>query len=151
MMWLMLQQDKPDDYVIGTGMSHSVREFVETAMRYVGIELEWQGTGIAEKGIVRRVASRWTQQIKQGQSLVEIDARYFRPTEVDHLCADIGKARRELGWTPRTQFEELVKIMVDYDLKYVGLDPIGEGIAISRTKGFGYTDHDFSSHEKIRE
>lgn len=150
-MWLMLQQETPDDYVIGTGESHSVKEFVNTAFEYAGIELEWRGEKTEEKGIVKSVDKRWEHILKSGQVIIEIDPRYFRPTEVEFLQADISKARGKLGWEPRTTFEELVKIMVDYDMKLVGLEPLGEGIKISREKGFGYTDHEYTFYSKIRE
>ena len=151
MMWLMLQQDEPDDYVIGTGESHSVREFAEKAFSYAGIELEWKGNGVEEKGIVKSVDSRWDHLLKPGQVIIEIDLRYFRPTEVEFLQADITKAREKLGWEPRTTFEELIKIMVDYDMKLAGLEPPGEGIIISQAKGFSYTNHELSLYGRIRE
>ena len=151
MMWLMLQQDEPDDYVVGTGESHSVREFAEKAFSYAGIELEWKGNGVEEKGVVKSLDTRWDHLLKPGQVVIEVDPRYFRPTEVEFLQADITKAREKLGWEPRTTFEELVKIMVDYDMKLVGLEPLGEGIAISQAKGFVYTNHELSFYEKIRE
>jgi GDPmannose 4,6-dehydratase len=158
-MWLVLQQDKPDDYVIGTGKSYSVREFLEKAFAYAGIELEWIGSGVNEKGIVKSFDSKSTKHstlstpysIKAGTVLIEIDPHYFRPTEVDYLQADITKARQKLGWEPRTTFEELVKIMVDYDLKLVGLEPPGEGIRICSEKCFNYTTHTFATNEHIRE
>lgn len=139
-MWLMLQQNKPDDYVVGTGKSHSIREFVEKAFGYAGIKITWKGKGLSEKGVSQT-----------GAEVVGIDSRYFRPTEVDHLRADISKSKKCLGWQPRTTFDELVKIMVDYDLKLIGLDCPGEGIAVSQKKNFAYTNHDFSFYEKIRE
>lgn len=148
MMWLMLNQNEPDDYVVGTGESHSVREFVETAFRYMGVELEWQGEGSEEKGIVRSVEDH---SLKAGDVIVEIDKRYFRPTEVLSLQADITKAREKLGWEPRVTFDELVKIMVDYDAKLAGLNPPCEGINVSQCKGFHYTNHDFSLYENSRE
>ena len=140
-MWLMLQQDEPDDYVIGTGESHSVREFVERAFSYAGIEIEWRGNGIEEKGIVKSVSEKWDRILKPGQVIIEIDPKYFRPTEVEHLQADISKARKKLGWEPRTSFEELVKIMVDYDMMLLELEPPGEGIKLCQDKGFCYTNH----------
>jgi GDPmannose 4,6-dehydratase len=150
-MWLILQQNEPDDYVIGTGQSYSVRELVERAFAYAGIEIEWQGKGVGEKGVVRSVDTRWKPMMKSGEVIIEIDPKYFRPTEVENLKADITKAREKLGWEPRTTFDELIMIMVDYDLKMVRLDPPGEGIRISKQKGFGYTNHDFSFSESIRE
>lgn len=149
--WLILQQDKPDDFVIGTGESHSVREFLEKAFAYVGVEIRWEGEGVERKGKVGSLRRDLTPPLKEGDIVVEIDPKYFRPTEVDFLRADITKARTMLGWEPRTTFDELIKIMVDYDLKLAGLTPIGEGIAICQQKGFGYTSHDFSLHQKIRE
>ena len=109
-MWLMLQHPTPEDFVIATGETHSVREFTTLAFREVGIDLEWQGEGINEKGIDK----------KTGKVLVEVDPKYFRPTEVDFLLGDPTKAMTLLGWNPRkTSFEELVKIMVASDIKYV--------------------------------
>jgi len=105
-MWLMLQQDRPDDYVIATGVAHSVRELCEVAFGKAGYDLAWEGEGVDEKGIDRAT----------GRVLVEIDPRYFRPSEVDALQGDAGKAREELGWEPRTSFEELVALMVESDL-----------------------------------
>ncbi|MHB8171610.1 MAG: GDP-mannose 4,6-dehydratase [Thermincolia bacterium] len=106
-MWLMLQQDKPDDFVIATGETHSVREFVELAFAQVGIEVEWQGEGVQEKGIDKAT----------GKVLVEIDPRYFRPTEVELLLGDPTKAKQKLGWQPKTTFKELVETMVESDLE----------------------------------
>jgi GDPmannose 4,6-dehydratase len=138
-MWSILQQGKPDDFVIGTGKSHSVRQFLELAARYGGIEIEWRGTGVEEKGYV-----------KSGV-LVEIDARYFRPTEVEHLQADTRKARSALQWEPKVSFEDLVKVMMDYDMLAAGLTPPGEGIKAVQSKGFGWTKHQISLHQEIRE
>jgi GDPmannose 4,6-dehydratase len=151
MMWLMLNQETPDDYVVGTGESHTVREFVEKAFRYMGIDIEWRGEGQETVGMVRGLDSVCGNRIAAGQPLVEVDPRYFRPTEVEALQADITKAREKLGWVPRVTFEDLVKIMMDYDARLFGLDAPCEGIAISREKGFGYTKHDFALNEKIRE
>ncbi|MBP6941395.1 MAG: GDP-mannose 4,6-dehydratase [Syntrophorhabdaceae bacterium] len=151
MMWRMLQQERPDDYVIGTGESHSVREFIEAAFSYAGVEIVWQGEGTEEKGIVGSVSSAPASGLRTGSTVIEIDKRYFRPTEVDFLQADITKARTTLGWQPRITFVELAKTMVDYDLKMIGMAPKGEGIEACRTKGFCYTDHAYSFYEKIRE
>jgi len=151
MMWLMLQQDKAEDYVVGTGESHSVREFLEKAFTYVGIGLKWKGSGVGLKGIVKSVNAASASALRLGDTVIEIDPKYFRPTEVDFLKADISKAKKKLGWKPRTTFDELVKIMVDYDMKLIGLSPVGEGIEICSTKGFTYTKHDFAIYEKIRE
>jgi len=105
-MWLMLQQNKADDYVLATNRKFSVRRFIEMAFAEVGITLEWQGTGEAEKGINKA----------DGKVLVEIDPRYFRPTEVELLIGDASKAKAELGWEPKTTVEELVREMVQADL-----------------------------------
>lgn len=106
-MWLILQQEQPDDYVIATGETHSVREFVELAFGEVGIIIEWQGEGLEEKGIDQAT----------GRVLVEVDPRYFRPTEVDLLLGNPAKAKQQLGWFPKISFRQLVKEMVDYDLE----------------------------------
>jgi len=120
-MWLMLQQDKPEDFVIGTGENHSVREFVEKAFEYAGIEIDWRGEGKYEKGIVKSHEKKWQDYIKQGDEIIEIDPRYFRPAEVENLLADISKAKKFLKWEPSVTFEDLVKIMVDYDMQQNGL------------------------------
>jgi GDPmannose 4,6-dehydratase len=99
-MWRILQQDKPGDYVIGTGETHSVKEFLHAAFAYAGLEVE---------------------------EYVRIDSRYFRPTEVEVLIADPARSERMLGWKPRVKFSELVKIMVDSDLRSAGITPPGEG------------------------
>lgn len=107
-MWLMLQQEKPEEYVIATGETHSVREFTELAFKFAGIDIAWIGEGINERAVNK----------KNNQVLVEINPRYFRPTEVDLLWGDPSKAIKQLGWKNKTSFEELVQIMVEYDLKY---------------------------------
>lgn len=135
--WLMLQQDKPDDYVIGTGESHTVREFVENAFNYAGVEIEWKGNGIAEKGIVRSLSGIST--LNTGDIIIEIDSRYFRPTEVDFLLADASKAKKKLGWQPKITFDELIKIMVDADMELYGLTPRGEGEKILQEKKINWT------------
>ena len=150
-MWLMLQQKKPDDYVLGTGKTHPVREFVEQAFRYIGIEIEWDGKGSGEKGIIKYVDAAWKKFLNKGSVIIEIDPRYFRPTDVECLMADAGKAKRKLKWSPRISFEELVKIMVDYDMKMAGLQTPGEGMVVSKKKGFNYTNHDFSFYDKLDE
>jgi GDPmannose 4,6-dehydratase len=137
--WLMLQQDRPEDYVIGTGESHSVREFVELGFRYAGIELEWKGTGTEEKGIVRSVDPKASSSIKAGDVLIEIDPRYFRPTEVDFLLADYSKAKSQLGWSPKVTFSDLAKIMVDADMEAADVASPGEGERILQAKGIHWT------------
>jgi GDPmannose 4,6-dehydratase len=158
MMWLMLNQEEPDDYVVGTGSSHSIRELVEKAFGYMGMEIGWKGSGVEEKGVVasfsssiRHPTSDIRHHLHAGDTVVEIDPRYFRPTEVAYLQADIEKAKAELGWEPRVTFDELVKIMIDYDVKTVGLTPVCEGMDVCRAKGFGYTNHDFSLYQQVRE
>ena len=110
-MWLMLQQDKPDDYVIATGECRTVREFIQHAFAVVGRRIVWRGSGAAEVGV----------DATSGQVLIEVDKQYFRPTEVDMLVGDAGKAHRRLGWRHRTSFEELVSEMVKSDLAEFGL------------------------------
>lgn len=106
-MWLMLQQDKPDDYVVATGETHSVREFTELAFREAGIDIEWEGEGVNEIG----------RDAESGKILVEVDPRFYRPTEVDLLIGDPSKARERLGWKTKVSFEELVRMMVKSDLR----------------------------------
>jgi len=139
--WLMLQQDEPEDYVIGTGDARSVREFLELALHYLGIEIEWRGRGTSEKGLVSSLAMTpgLSSNLSVGDVVVEIDQRYFRPTEVDYLLADPAKARNKLGWAPKVTFRELVKIMVDADLELIGLAPVGEGKKILADKGIHWT------------
>jgi GDPmannose 4,6-dehydratase len=141
MMWLMLQQEKPDDYVVGTGESHSVREFIESAFGYCGVEIEWKGKGIEEKGYIKSYKGSYDNVIKSGDEVIGIDKRYFRPTEVDYLQADISKARRQLGWEPRVRFSELVNVMMDYDLASCGLEAPGIGIQSIKDKGLNWTEH----------
>ena len=111
-MWLIVQQDQPDDYVLATGESHTVREFVEKAFAHVGRTIAWQGSGTEEKGIDR----------SSGKPLVEIDPRYFRPTEVNRLIGNPKKAHAKLGWRHRVPFDELVREMVDADLASIRLE-----------------------------
>jgi GDPmannose 4,6-dehydratase len=110
-MWLMLQQDQPDDYVVASGKSHTVREFAEMAFRAVDIDIVWEGEGVNEKG----------RDAKTGRVLVEVSPEFFRPAEVEALIGDASKAREKLGWTPKTSLEELVQIMVEADLKRVAM------------------------------
>jgi GDPmannose 4,6-dehydratase len=109
-MWRILQADRADDWVVGTGRMHSVREFCELAFAEIGVELDWNGVGVDEIGCDRA----------SGATRVVVDRRYFRPAEVDSLLADPSKARRELGWEPSVTFEELVRMMVEHDLREVG-------------------------------
>jgi GDPmannose 4,6-dehydratase len=106
-MWLMLQQEQPDDFVIATGETHSVREFIELSFQEVGVEIVWKGKGVEEKGV----------NAATGEEVINIDPRYFRPTEVELLLGDPTKAREKLGWQPEVSFKELVKLMVEEDVK----------------------------------
>ena len=119
MQWLMLQQDKPQDYVIATGQQYSVREFVDRCAGLLKLDLAWQGSGIEEKAVDR-----------SGRVVVAVDPRYFRPTEVETLLGDASKAKRELGWEPRISFDELVREMVEADLNAAERD------ALVRRHGF---------------
>lgn len=150
-MWKILQHPTPDDYVIGTGVSQTVRDFLNAAMNYIGLELEWKGKGTDEKGIVKSVDGKWKDAVKSGSTLVEIDPRYYRPTEVDALQADTSKARKVLGWEPKVTFSELVQVMMDHDLMAVGIAAPGKGISAVNAKGFAWTKHQFSGHERIKE
>lgn len=107
-MWLMLQQDRPDDFVVGTGKMHSVREFVEEAFKVIDIDIIWKGEGVNEVGIDR----------KTNRILVQVDPVLYRPTEVYELCADYSKVQKILNWKPNTQFKELVRLMVEYDMRH---------------------------------
>jgi GDPmannose 4,6-dehydratase len=106
-MWRMLQADKPDDYVMATGETHSVREFIEESFSVLGEEINWKGDGESEEGILK----------SSGKKVVTINPRYYRPTEVELLIGDSSKAEKELEWKPKTKFKELVKIMVEADFK----------------------------------
>ncbi|KXB36996.1 GDP-mannose 4,6-dehydratase [Bacteroidales bacterium KA00344] len=121
-MWLMLQQDKPEDFVIATGKQHSVREFCYHAFKHVGIELEFQGEGMNEKGVDKAT----------GKVLVEVSPDFYRPTDVVNLWGDPTKAKATLGWDPsKTSFEELVKIMVDNDMKKVAADDAASRVRVN--------------------
>lgn len=122
-MWLILQETAPDDYVIATGVTHSVREFVELAFSKAGMEIEWHGSGLAERGYDKAT----------GKVRVEIDPRYFRPTEVDLLQGDYTKALHKLGWSPKVSFEDLVERMVRADIRKVKTELLLQ-------KGFGDLD-----------
>ena len=114
-MWLILQQDKPDDFVVATGEQHSVREFCQYAFREAGIEIEFKGEGVNEKGYNKAT----------GEVLIEVDPKYFRPAEVETLLGDPTKAKTVLGWDPtKTTFPELVKIMMKHDMEYVKQEKI---------------------------
>jgi GDPmannose 4,6-dehydratase len=111
-MWLMLQQDKPEDFVIATGETHSVREFIEACCEEIGIELEWRGSGVDEVGIDR----------KSDRVIIKINSKYFRPTEVDMLLGNPRKAKEQLGWAAKIKFKELAELMMRADLKRIKED-----------------------------
>ena len=145
MQWLMLQQQAPQDYVIATGRQHSVREFVDIAARELGIILDWQGHELTEKAVVIGVEPDRMDSIcpkgidvhlavKPGDCLVEIDPRYFRPTEVETLLGDASKAKKDLGWAPRISFEEMVEEMVRHDVREAARDHV------CRKNGFTVSD-----------
>jgi len=117
MMWMMLQQDTPDDYVVATNEMHTVREFIEKSFACVDIEIEWEGEGVAEIG----------KNKATGTVVVRMDERYYRPCEVDQLLGNPAKAKAQLGWEPTIKFEELVKIMTEGDLKILDGSPYSIG------------------------
>ena len=157
-MWSILQQKKPDDFVIATGKSHSVREFVELAFREIGVKIEWRGSGIEEVGVVSEVGDQRSEvggaaeprylksdataadfserALRAGDVVVEVDPRYFRPTEVDELLGDASKARAKLGWSPKISFEDLVREMVEADLKEAVRDHLCENAGFEVCKRF---------------
>jgi GDPmannose 4,6-dehydratase len=144
MQWLMLQQDRADDFVIATGVQRSVRQMVEEACKVLGIKLRWQGEGVEEVGIVESVSAFggtteacWAGHVKKGDVIVHVDPRYYRPTEVQTLLGDPTKAQEKLGWKPKTTFEELVREMVLTDLEEAKRD------ALCRSNGF----NTFNYHE----
>ena len=116
MQWLMLQQDKPEDFVIATGRQYSVRDFVEIAARELGIEIAWQGQGVEERGLVASIRGDKAPGVAVGQPIVAVDPQYFRPTEVETLLGDPSRARERLGWEPTTSFAAMVQEMVAHDL-----------------------------------
>lgn len=137
-MWLVLQQKQPDDYVIATGKQYSVRDFVSKAFKEVGISIIWKGKGVKEKGIISKVSSKDRTDthhgLKPGDTVVQIDPRYFRPTEVETLLGDASKARKKLGWKPEISFKQLVAEMVSEDLKEAEKDRFckGKGFKVMR-------------------
>ena len=128
MQWLMLQQEKPDDFVIATGVQHSVRQFVEIAAGQLGVSLAWEGKGVEERGIVEAVDPDKTgfKVLTPGDVVVKIDPRYFRPAEVETLLGDPSKAKSELGWKPCISFEELVREMICFDMEEAKRDAFCE-------------------------
>ncbi len=136
MQWLMLQQEKPEDFVIATGHQYSVRDFVNAAAKEFGITLKWQGEGVDEQGIVESVENTGkndldaSKHVQPGDVIVRVDPRYFRPTEVETLLGDATKAKEKLGWVPKITFAELVAEMASYDLQEARRD------ALCRDEGF---------------
>ena len=121
-MWLILQHDTPEDFVIATGVQHTVREFATLAFHHAGIELRWEGEGINEKGI----------DIKTGKVVVAVSEAFYRPTDVVNLWGDPTKAKNELGWNPQTtSFEQLVQIMVQHDMQKVAADHVASVMRIN--------------------
>ena len=134
--WLVLQQDSPEDYVIATGEQHSVREFVDAAAGELGLRLRWGGAGENERAVIDGVEARAERyRVAPGQTAVRVDARYFRPTEVDSLLGDATKARTQLGWVPKVTFRELVGEMVREDLKSAERDAL--------VRRHGYNTYDY--------
>jgi GDPmannose 4,6-dehydratase len=117
MQWLMLQQDKPEDFVIATGMQYSVREFIEKSAKRIGITLKFEGNGEAEKGIVLKIEGGYAPAVKEGDVIIKIDPAYYRPTEVDTLLGDPSKAKEKLGWAPEITLEEMISEMMRSDLE----------------------------------
>jgi GDPmannose 4,6-dehydratase len=137
MQWLMLQQEKPEDFVIATGVQYSVRDFVNAAAEELGMKIEWQGNGVEEKGYWANRDGSASPVTDHSSPIVAVDARYFRPTEVETLLGDATKAREKLGWTPKITFKELVAEMVREDLKAAERDEL--------VKKHGYNT--FNRHE----
>ena len=122
--WLMLQQERPDDYVIATGQSRSVREFVDVATARLGIRLAWEGQGAEQVGRVESCTLDAAPPLERGKVIVRVDPRYLRPSEVDALVGDASKARSKLGWSPRIGFEQLVQEMIDADFEAAQRDSL---------------------------
>lgn len=139
MQWLMLQQEKPDDFVIASGEQHSVRDFVNAAAEEIGITIKWEGTGVDEVGMIDSIAehlmSNEEVSLKSGDIIVRVDPRYFRPTEVETLLGDATKAKTKLGWEPKIRFNELVAEMVRFDLEDARKDEL------CKNEGFTVLNH----------
>lgn len=130
-MWLILQHDKPEDFVIATGVQHSVREFADLAFKHAGINLRFEGKGLEEKGIVESVAANAPESAKAlvGKTVIAVSEDFYRPTDVVNLWGDPTKAKNELGWNPQsTTFEQLVKIMVEHDMAKVAADSVASKV-----------------------
>jgi GDPmannose 4,6-dehydratase len=136
MQWLMLQQDQPEDFVIATGVQHSVRDFVNAAAAELGLVLRWEGQGVEERGVLDTVPQGIAENcLRSGQVVVRVDPRYFRPTEVESLLGDPRKAKEKLGWQPKTSFADLVAEMMRYDLEEARRDEL------CRNEGFSVLNH----------
>jgi GDPmannose 4,6-dehydratase len=135
MMWLMLQQEKAEDFVIATGIQHSVRDFVNMAAGDLGMNIRWKGEGVDETGVLIHASQDKNSDRQPEKVIIRVDPRYFRPTEVDSLLGDSTKARKKLGWTSRTSFEDLVAEMVREDLKAAERDEL--------IKRHGYSTFDY--------
>jgi GDPmannose 4,6-dehydratase len=136
MQWLMLQQDKPEDFVIATGVQFSVRDFILMSAAELGITLRFQGTGLDEKAVVESIQGDKAPALKAGDKIVAVDPRYFRPAEVETLLGDPTKAREKLGWVPEITLAEMVREMVAYDLEqarsHALLNKHGYKVTVSR-------------------
>ncbi|MEQ1619917.1 MAG: GDP-mannose 4,6-dehydratase [Methylococcales bacterium] len=136
MQWMMLQQEKPEDFVIATGVQYSVRQFIEMSAKELGITIRWEGEGVDEKGYIDAIEGSKSPALKVGQNIVAIDPRYFRPAEVETLLGDPTHAKEKLGWVPQITLQEMITEMVAYDLeqanKHALLKGQGYNIAITR-------------------
>jgi len=140
MMWKMLQLEKPEDFVIGSGQSHTVRDLVQKSFEYIGLEIEWSGDGLNEHGIIKYSYDKFQTKFKRGDTVVKVNPEFFRPVESNYLHGDIAKARAILDWEPKVTFGELVKIMMDDALKSTPF-VIGESFNILNQHGFNYINH----------
>jgi GDPmannose 4,6-dehydratase len=134
-MWRMLQQQGPEDFVIATGQQNSVRDFVDAAAAELGVVLNWHGKGVKETAVVAQIKRGVKTVLKKGQTVVRVDPRYFRPAEVETLLGDASKARKKLGWKPKTSFKQLVAEMMREDLKGAERD------VLVKRHGFSVYDH----------
>jgi GDPmannose 4,6-dehydratase len=118
MQWMMLQQDKPQDFVIATGVQYSVRQFIQKSAAQLGVTVAFEGEGVHERAVVTQIAGDLAPALKVGQTIVKVDPRYFRPTEVETLLGDPSKAKAELGWVPEITLDQMVQEMVAHDLDH---------------------------------
>jgi GDPmannose 4,6-dehydratase len=131
MQWLMLQQEKPEDFVIATGQQHSVRDFVNNAANVLGLTLAWDGEGVTETGVLTAIENKdAVQGLKVGQTIVRVDPKYFRPAEVETLLGDASKARQKIGWQPKVTFHELVQEMAEADLELAKRERASGGMSL---------------------